>query len=385
MSGPRRIFVVAGEPSGDALAAETIAALKARAPQTLFAGVGGPAMARAGVESAVSIEGLSVLGLVEAFGAWARVVRAAQATAEAAVAFAADTVVLVDSWGFTLRVAQRIRALDPAIKLVKLVGPQVWATRPGRARTVAATYDALLCIHDFETPFYEGTGLPVTVVGNPALARVEPGDAAGFRGRHGLMGRRLVTLLPGSRPSEIARTAPVLEAAAAIAAASRPDVTIVSVLAPAVAAAVRERAEHWAFAHVLVEEDEKRDAFAAVDVALACSGTVTTEVAMQGAPVIVGYKLGWLTWAIARAFLMKARFITLMNVAADEEVAPEFVQTRFLPATVAATLGRLLDDPRARAAQVAAQNAALDRMGRGGPGAADRAAEAILAMPARGS
>jgi lipid-A-disaccharide synthase len=286
----------------------------------------------------------------------------------------------VDSWGFTLRVAQRLRRLAPGVKLIKLVGPQVWATRPGRARTLARAVDHLLAIHQFELPFYEGTGLPVTVVGNPALSREAPGDAAGFRVRHGLEGARLLLLLPGSRNGEIARVGPVMEAAAAIAAATRPDLRVVCVLAPAVADAVRARAATWAFEHLLVEESEKADAFAAADVALACSGTVTTEVAVQGTPVVVGYKLGWITWAIARAFLLKSAYVTLMNVAADAEVAPEYLQTRFLPATVARTIGALLDDPAACGAQVQAQNAALAAMGRGAPPAAQRAADAIVAL-----
>ncbi len=113
---------------------------------------------------------------------------------------------------------------------------------------------------------------------------------------------------------------------------------------------------------------------------MACSGTVTTEIAMQGVPLVVGYKIGWITWAIARLFLMKSKFITLMNVAVDKEIIPEFVQTRFVPRRVLYAARRLLEDASARESQVQAQYNALDKMGRGGLSAAEIAAEKILEL-----
>ena len=136
---------------------------------------------------------------------------------------------------------------------------------------------------------------------------------------------------------------------------------------------------------LLVGEDEKSDAFAAAEVAIAASGTVTTELGLAGAPVIVGYKLGWITWFLARFFLFKAKFVTLMNVAADREVAPELLQTKFTPARLAAAAAKLLDDPSARAVQIAAQDAALDAMGRGGRPAADIAADSVLGVMKAGA
>jgi lipid-A-disaccharide synthase len=128
----------------------------------------------------------------------------------------------------------------------------------------------------------------------------------------------------------------------------------------------------------VVEEAEKEDAFAAATAALATSGTVTTEVALQGAPMAVGYRLGWVTWALARGLLYRAPFMTLFNIAAGREVAPEFIQTRCTATDLAHAVRPLLTDASARAAQVAAQDAALDKMGRGQRPAADIAAEAVL-------
>lgn len=378
-----RVFLVAAEASGDALGADLAKALRVKQPDIALLGVGGPLMAAEGLPSQADTSGLAVLGFVEGLMAYQRVKRAVADTVAAIVAARPDCVVLIDSWGFTLRVAQGVRAAAPHIKLVKYVGPQVWATRPGRAKTLAGAVDHLICIHDFEVPYYQPYGLACTVSGHPALGRYRKGDASAFRVRHGIaVNEKMVLVLPGSRPSEIARVGGVLWDAAVQISQARSDVRLAMVAADA----VRESAVMQAPASALVvDEREKEDAFAAAHVALAASGTVTTEVALQGAPLVIGYKLGWITWAIARAFLFRAKFATLMNIAADREVAPEFLQTRFTGANIAAAAEHLLDDERARQQQISAQNDALDRMGRGGHPAAEIAAEAVLGVltPAR--
>lgn len=378
----RKIFLVAAEASGDALGADLIAALRAKDDSLTFSGCGGAKMAGQGMTSVIDIAPLSVFGLMEGLLAYKRVVRAADAVVDAAVAFAPDVAVLIDSWGFTLRVAQRLRACLPKLKIVKYVGPQVWASRPGRAKVLAATVDHLIAIHEFERPFYAPFGLPVTVSGPPALDRIKPGDAAAFRARHALTGgEEILLLLPGSRPAEIKRISPTLEAAAAQLAATRPNVVVACVVAPSVAGQVKAHAAAWRFPHRLVDDErEKENAFAAAACALATSGTVTTEVGLQNTPVVVGYKIGWITWALLRLFLLRTRYITLMNVAAGREVAPEFVQTRFSVANLVAAAAPLLDDRAARDAQIAAQNAALQAMGRGGRPAAEIAAETVLSV-----
>jgi lipid-A-disaccharide synthase len=286
-----------------------------------------------------------------------------------------DVVVLIDSWGFTLRVAQGVRAAAPEIKLVKYIGPQVWATRPGRAKTLAAAVDHLICIHDFEVPFYAPYGLACTVCGHPALGRYKPGDGAALRARQGFKAKeKIILVLPGSRSAEIRRIGPTLWRAAELLDRDR-DVRIITVAANS----VRQQVTAQVPAAVrILGEDEKEDAFAAATVALAASGTVTTEVALQGTPVVVGYKLGWITWALARAFLFKSKYATLMNVAADAEVAPEFIQTRCTAENIAGAAAPLLDSEDLREEQVRRQDEALEKMGRGGTPAADIAADTVL-------
>lgn len=373
-----KVFLVAAEASGDALGADLIRALRAREPGLEIAAIGGEAMAAEGAPSAISIEGLAILGFIDGLRAYNRVVKKVAEATDAIIAAKPDAVVLIDSWGFTLRVALQLKARAPHIKRIKYIGPQVWATRPGRAKTLAEAVDHLICIHAFETPFYAPYNLPCTVSGNPAIGRFEAGDGAAFRVRHAIaQDAQLLLVLPGSRTSEIRRVGPTLWRAAAALKQDRPNLRIGCVVSGQVADAVRAGALDGV---LLIDEREKQAAFAAATAAIAASGTVTTELALAGAPVVVGYKLGWITWALARFFLLKSKYVTLMNVAAGREVAPELIQTRFTPERVAAAAAPLLDDPAKRAAQVAAQNAALDAMGRGGPPAAEIAADAVLGV-----
>ena len=374
----RRIFLVAAESSGDALGADLARVVRERDPGVELAGIGGPLMAEAGVPSRVDISGLAVLGFVDGLLAYSRVKRAVAESVDAVLAAKPDVVVLIDSWGFTLRVALGVRVAAPGIKLVKYIGPQVWATRPGRAKTLAAAVDHLICIHDFEVPFYQPFGLACTVCGHPALGRFRQGDGAALRARAGFgADDKVLLILPGSRPSEIARVGPTLWRAAETLRRERPDLRLLAVAAASVKDAVLAQAPPSAR---IVDEREKEDAFAAASVALAASGTVTTEVALQGTPLVIGYKLGWITWAAARAFLFKSKYATLMNVAANAEIAPEYIQTRFTARNIAAAAARLLDDEAARAEQVSAQNRALALMGRGGRPASEIAADAVLGV-----
>ncbi len=374
------MFLVAAEASGDRIGAELIRALRRRDPDIVFAGIGEAAMALEGVESAIDIADLGIVGLVEALAAYQRVTRLADCARDAALAFDPDVCVLIDSWGFTLRVAQRLRAAGARTKLIKYVGPQVWATRPGRAKTLAATVDHLICIHPFETQFYAPFGLPCTVCGLPAFEREEKGDPAAFRMRYGLgPDQRLLLLLPGSRKSEITRLGPIFVEAARRLRAARPRLRIALVAAEPVAALIPPLTEALGPDLIVVPESEKADAFAAAHAAIAASGTVTTEAAMQGAPVVVGYVTGPVTAFVALNFLLRSKWVTLMNVAAGREVAPEFLQDRCTPENLVAATAPLLDDPDARAAQSAAQNAALEAMGRGGRAASEIAADVVIA------
>ena len=376
-----RIYMVAAEPSGDLLAREVVEDIRKRLPDAHISGIGGSELASVGIKSAIDISPLSILGFFEGLKAYGDVVRLADAAAAAIIADKPDVVVLVDSWGFMLRVAQRVRLQAPDIRLVKLVGPQVWATRPGRAKTLASLVDHILCIHDLEVPFYEPFGLKTTVIGNPAISRHVQGDAVGFRQTHHIPATdKIVLVLPGSRPSEIKRVAPELVEAARKLKSNDPSLNIVFMPASNVASQFADAfpgLSDWA----LVSSDAgiRYDAMAAADLALACSGTVTTELAMQDTPMIVAYKTGWITWALARGLLYSKTHITLLNIVSDDqEIVPEFVQTRHQADDIATKAQAWLDNPSELAAQLNRQRKALERMKEGDRDASEIAAVVIL-------
>ncbi|MFC3070014.1 lipid-A-disaccharide synthase [Phenylobacterium soli] len=381
MTRPLTVMLVAAEASGDDRGAGLARALKAKLGEGVrFVGVGGERMAAEGVKSPFDISELSILGLLEGLLAYPRVVKRADETAAIAAAEKPDVAVLIDSWGFTLRAAQRLRKLDPRLPLIKYVGPQVWATRPGRAKTLAQAVDHLLSIHAFDAPYFEAEGLPVTFVGNAALSiDFSKADPARLRAQIGAGAEDPILLvLPGSRPSEIARVMPAFEEAVNILKAGRPELQVVVPAAPTVAEAVKGRVAGWAHrAHVLEGEETKLDAMKAATVALACSGTVTTELALAGAPMVIGYRLGPVTYAIVKR-LIRTRYVTLFNIAAQDFVAPELIQDECNGPALAREIARRLDDPELRARQTAAQYAALDKMGRGGPDPSEAAATAVL-------
>lgn len=383
MTRPLTVMLVAAEASGDSLGAGLARALKARLGEGVrFIGVGGSKMAAEGVQSPFDIADLSILGIFEAIPAYPRIRKRVAETAALAGADRPDVAVLIDSWGFTLRVAHALRKIYPDLPLVKYVGPQVWATRPGRARVLARAVDHLLSIHSFDAPWFEKEGLPTTFVGNPALAKdFARADPARLRHAIGAPdGDDILLVLPGSRPAEIKLVMPAFEDAVNILKDQRPALHVVIPAAGTVAETVKARVAGWPYrAHVIEDEQLKDDAFVAATVALACSGTVTTELALAGAPMVVGYRIGGLTYAILK-LIFKSPWITMFNIAARDFVAPEFVQDRCNGPALAGAVAERLDDPALRDRQIAAQNAALAAMGRGGPDPSETAATAILKL-----
>lgn len=381
MTRTLKIMLVAAEASGDTLGAGLAEALVARRTDVTFVGVGGPKMAAQGIQSPFDIAQLSILGWLEGLRAYKRVKARVADTVALAVRERPDAVVLIDSWGFTIRVAKGLREVLPGVPLIKYVGPQVWASRPGRAKTLATSVDHLLALYSFDAPWFEAEGLPTTVVGSPALhVDMDRADGARFRASRGIApDAALLLVLPGSRPSEIARMTPVYEQAVASLKAGDPALNVAVVAAGTVADDVAARVGAWPFRVHLVQEAEKYDAMRACDVALATSGTVSTELALAGAPMVIAYRFGGLSYAIMKPFFT-GKFATLFNTAADEMIAPELIQNDATGDKLAAAVSRLLSDPALRVEQARRQTKALDLMGREGRDPSEIAAEAVLAV-----
>lgn len=380
MSKPVKIMLVAAEASGDVLGANLAKALKSRlGDAVLFVGVGGPRMAELGIQSPFDIAQLSILGIVEGIKAYKRVKARVDDTAALAAREQPDAVVLIDSWGFTIRAAKAIRAVVPNASIIKYVGPQVWASRPGRAKTLAKAVDHLLALYPMDAPWFERAGLPTTVVGSSAL-HIDLGDADGdrFRAEFGIgHDAPLLLILPGSRPKEVERMTPVYEETVRKLKATMPELQVAVVAAGTVAEDVMGRVAAWPFRAHIVGEDNKYSAMKAANVALATSGTVSSEIAMAGTPMVIAYKIDNLSYRLMKP-LVTAKFFTMLNLAGDEEIAREFIQFDATADKIAPEVLRLLTDKAAAKAQADRQTEVLEIMGRGGPNPSELAADAVL-------
>ncbi len=358
------VFLVAAEPSGDQLGREVVDYLRSIKPNLTFAGIGGSSMREIGIQSNIDPSPLSVVGLFEGFKVWAKAIDLAKQSVDEIIEANPKVVVLIDSWGFSLRIAQRLRKRSPKIPIIKLIGPQVWATRSGRAKTLASTVDHLLCIYDIEQPYYQKHGLKTTVIGVPALSRTIKGDGKKFRSDNGIpSNQKFLLVLPGSRKSEMDLVAPVLLDAARRIQESVPNLIVKSVPADTVKDYYRQKFQSYETIEV-IDEACKVDAVAGADLAIVCSGTASTEVALQETPLIVGYRSGWLTWAIARGLLYQRHHVTLLNIISDDqEIIPEFIQTRLRAGLISKTGIAMLGSEERLKRAVILQNQALKRMG----------------------
>ena len=290
-----RAFLIAGEPSGDALGAALLNGLRQLDPDLSIAGVGGPLMAAEGLTSLFPMSELSVMGLVEVLPKYRALKRRIAETAEAALAFRPDVLITIDSPDFCLRVARRVREAAPGIRTVHYVAPSVWAWRPGRAERMAEVIDHVLAILPFEPPLMHEAGMSCDFVGHPVVSqrRATPDEAAAFRAGHDIApDAPLVLCLPGSRRGEVARLGGRFDEALMRLRDRVPEIRVVLPTVPGVADMVGTMAKRWPSAPVVVEDAaEKRAAFAAADLALAASGTVSLELAANAVPMVIGLSL----------------------------------------------------------------------------------------------
>ena len=378
---PLTIMLVCGEPSGDQLGAELMAGLRALGGDSVrIVGVGGPAMAAQGLQTLFPLDDTAVMGLREVVPKIPAIFRRVRQASEFALDTRPDAVVLIDSPDFTHQIARRLKRRNPSIRTVNYVAPQVWASRQYRARQMADYFDLVLALLPFEAPFFEAHGLRSIFVGHPVVERAEHMEnGAGLRTRLGVApDTPLLAVLPGSRTNEIRFLLPVFREAVALLRKEIPDLVCVLPVVDHVAARVREGTKNWpAPLHILDSDADKFAAFDAANVALAASGTVTTELALSRTPMVVGYKAGWLTLKLMRPFI-SAKFATLVNIILNREAVPEFLQEKCTPEALAAALLRLFRDPSAREEQMKVLAEAVHELGMDEETPSLRAAHALL-------
>ncbi|HZH46240.1 MAG TPA: lipid-A-disaccharide synthase [Roseococcus sp.] len=345
------IYVAAGEASGDILGARLIAALRSRDATLRFAGLGGERMAEGGFETLFPIRELALMGLVEVLPSLRRLARRLDETVADIEARRPRLLVTIDSPGFTLRLARRVKALG--IPVVHYVAPQVWAWRPGRVKRLVGVVDRVLALLPFEAPIFEAAGIPVDFVGHPIL---ESEAAHGQAARFPLEGRGLI-VMPGSRRGEVSRHLPIFDATRR---ALPEGTTPIVALSGTVEALVREGTAGWGARYVRGPA-EKADAFAAASAGLIKSGTSSLEAAVAGLPHVVAYRVNPITAAIVRR-LVKVPHASLVNLLAGEEVVPEFIQGDCTAEKLAAGLRPLLEGGAAVERQRAGFARALARL-----------------------
>ena len=372
MSGPVKLFLIAGEPSGDRLGAALMAGLKSLAAVE-FQGIAGPLMQAEGMTSLFPMEELSVMGIAEVLPKYFHLKRRIRETAAAVLASGSEAMVTIDSPDFCLRVAAIVKAARPDFRTIHYVAPSVWAWRPGRAAKMARVIDHVLALLPFEPPYMTAAGMTCDFVGHPVVAGPLASDAE----RVAFVGSGpLLLALPGSRRGEVTRLAPVFGEVVARLKDRHPDLRVALPTVRGVAGLVRALTAGWVVPPQIIEDPAlKRGVFAAADVALAASGTVSLELAANACPMVIAYDMHPLTlWLMRRAALIDT--VTLVNLVSETRVVPEFIGPDCRADRIAPALEAVLADPQA---QKAAMELTMERLGQGGEPPGLRAARSVLA------
>ena len=377
------LLISAGDASGDLHAADFAREYAGRHPEARIFGLGGDAMRRAGVELVAPSSDLAVGGLFELAGQLPRIVSVWRRMDRALREIRPDLVVLVDSGGFNIPFAKRVRKRSEA-RILYFVAPQVWAWRPGRIQQLARRVDHMAVIFPFEPDVYTGTGLPVDYVGHPLADAIGCSDRDAARARLGCeRAAQVVALLPGSRRNEVQRQFPVQLDACRLLRQRLPRLEVLVARAPSVERSLLDAAAHRSGeSEFRIVDGAPRDVMLAADVVLAKPGTVTVELALLGRPMVVLGLVHRLTARVLRR-MVKITFYAMPNLVAGREIVPEFLQQDAEPAAVAEAMLALFEGPR-REQQLKDLTQVREALAKGGAAAgACGIAEALLGQVAR--
>jgi lipid-A-disaccharide synthase len=340
---PVRLFIVVGEHSGDALGAKLIAALQAARPGAFaFAGVGGEDMAAKGFATLFPIEDVAVMGPLNILPKLPRIVRRVYEAVDAAIAFAPDLLIIIDSPEFTHPIAKRIRKRAPHIPIIDYVSPSVWAWRPGRAKRMRRYVDEVLALLPFEPAAHARLGGPhCTYVGHPLIERLDEitnADGSELTREIALpQDRDVLLVLPGSRTSEVTRLMDVFGEALALLQKAGARFTPLIPAVPHVRRLIAEHARSWSIQPIIVDAPTRKyAAMRLARAALAASGTVTLELALAGTPTVVAYRIDRISAKLR--FLLKVDSVVLANLVLGENVYPELLQEDCTAEKLAAAL-----------------------------------------------
>lgn len=347
-----RVGIVAGEASGDALAAGLIRALRQRIPDLEVEGVGGEELRKAGCRILYPLDKLAVMGLFEVLGSWPELARVRRCLIEHFYASPPDIFIGVDAPDFNLALEEKLRSRG--IPTVHYVSPSVWAWRGYRIRRIRRAVDLMLVLFPFEAAFYREHGVPVSYVGHPLADSIQPEvDSITARRNLGLDERQpLIALMPGSRRGELDRMLKPMLLTAARCRQERNDLGFIGSLLTDEALAKARQAQSAPGLENLpltLFRNRAREVMAAADVVLLASGTVALEAMLLKKPMVVTYRVNVLSYYLLR-LLIRTDFISLPNILAGEEVVPELLQQDCCPEKLAPVLMAWLDNPERSAA-----------------------------------
>ncbi|SNY93699.1 lipid-A-disaccharide synthase [Cohaesibacter sp. ES.047] len=348
-----KIYIVIGEESGDQLGAQVVKALRRLAgDQFVFDGLAGERMQREGLSSLFPLSDIAVMGIINIIRQYPSLHKRGMDVVHDILDKRPDLLLIIDSPEFTHAVAKRVRKKRPDLPIVDYVSPSVWAWRPGRAKKMAAYVDHVLALLPFEVDAHSRlSGPPCTYVGHPLIERLDvlrPG-----KGERGALDTPVLLVLPGSRRSEVSRLMVEFGKVVTMAKARYPDLRVILPAVPHLRGLIDEGLANWTVMPEVVEgEEAKFAAFRQAHAALAASGTVTLELGLSGVPMVVAYKVDWLTRQFK--WLLKAHSIVLTNLVLGHNVIPEFIDDNANADTLAAQLMPLLQEGLERNQQLAA-------------------------------
>ncbi len=381
MSERKKILIVAGEPSGELLGAQLMRAMRQASSVPLtFMGVGGTQMIGEGLYSYFPMSDIALMGAAEILPKLRKIFRRMNSMAEMAARTGPDLVILIDSPEFTLRLAKRIRRKNPSIPIALYVAPQVWASRPGRARKMSRFVDHIFALFPFEKSFFEKSGIPCTTVGHPVIER-KPLMRGGseIRKRLGIpQEASLVCLLPGSRLSEVKRLLPIFRDVVGNLQKAVPNLHFVLPFVDHVKELVKTETDQWPIKPKLVQgEADKFASFDASNVALAASGTVSLELALARVPAVIAYRVDPVTAFVARR-IVTTPYANLINLIVDHPAIPELIQEECTVENLTEHVAELIRSEDKRNTQLNYIDQAVTELGLGDRPPSERAATAIL-------
>ena len=323
-----KVYLIAGEPSGDLLGARVMRALRKLEPTVQFFGVGGENMKEEGLPSLFPIKDLAVMGFLEVLPHIPKILKHFKEIKEDIARIQPHIIMTIDSYSFSIRIHKMLKKSGCTIPHVHLVAPQVWAWKKGRAKTIGRFVDHLFCLLPDEPNYFIPYGMPSTFAGHPVIeGGADKGDASAFRNTYGISPeKRIVCLLPGSRSNEIKYLLKDFLCVAENLYATNSDLFFVVPTVETVKKKVEKQLSKWSIPHlIVVGEKERYNAFAAASAALAASGTVSLELALAGVPHLIAYRLNKITGSLAKRVL-KIKYVNLLNLLEDKEIVPELLQ-----------------------------------------------------------